>query len=198
MRDLISCICLLILIVSCSKEKKNENFDDSEIRYRYYQLEKIGWKSKTYTQVVDNINFTAVEVPIQYYLLKDQGNQNLKKVDSIYEQNKTDRVIEFSFQDKNEEDLLQEKYTKLDYQKTVEYMSFKIQKDFKVVTNNKKDTIQCAGVAFERNFKIAPNNKVMLYFSGINPNDMIQLIYQDNLFQKGTLKFSFKEKILIP
>jgi hypothetical protein len=197
MRGIINCIGIILLMASCNEKKENQNFDDSEIRYRYYQLQNVGWKSKMYSQVVDNINFTAVDVPIQYYLLKDQGNQNLKKVDSIYEANKTERVIEFSFQDKNEEDLLQEKYTKLDYQKSVEYMSFIIQKDFKVVAND-KDTIQCSGVSFERNFKIAPSNKIMLYFSGINPNDRIQLIYQDNLFQKGPLKFSFKEKILIP
>jgi hypothetical protein len=90
---------------------------------------------------------------------------------------------------------LEDKFTNLDYQKAVEYMSFTIQKDFSVITS-KNDTIQCSGVMFERNFKIAPYHKLLLFFSGINPNDKIQLVYQDNLFKKGTLKFRFKEPIL--
>jgi len=32
-----------------------------------------------------------------------------------------------------------------------------------------------------------------LFFSGIDPNEKIQLIYKDQLFRKGTLKFKFKD-----
>jgi len=184
---------MLIIFISCKND--NDIKSDSEIRHRYYNLEKQGWKSKIHIQKVDNIDFTATEVPIIYYLLKDSPNQDLIATDSIYEQNKSERVIEFVFQDESEEDLLEDKFTNLDYQKAVEYMSFTIQKDFLVITS-KNDTIQCSGVMFERNFKIAPYHKLLLFFSDINPNDKIQLIYQDKLFKKGTLKFRFKEPIL--
>lgn len=184
---------ILSFIISCSK--KDTIKDDSDIQFRYYNLEKMGWKSKNYMQKADNISFAATEVPIQYYLLKDQGNTDLIRVDSIYEENKTERVIEFTFQDEDERDLLDEKFTQLNYKNSVEYMSFKIQKDFLIVTS-KKDTIDCSGVLFERNFKVAPYNKLLLFFSGINPNDKVQLVYKDNLFKKGTLKFTFKEPIL--
>jgi len=182
---------LLVFLVSCNKEPKN-NQQDSEIRDRYFNLEKIGWKSRSYTQVVDNIGFTATEVPIQYYLLKDQGIENLKKVDSLYEANKRERVIEFTFGQDEEKDLLAEDFTGMDYTAAVKYMSFGLDKDFYVVTS-KKDTIHCSGVNFERNYKIAPFQKVLLFFSGIDPNDKIQLIYNDYLFRKGTLKFKFKD-----
>ena len=195
MKVLIKCCLLLLLLTACKKEKIDGAIDDSEIRFRYFNLEKSGWKSRLHSQKVDNINFTATEVPIQYYLLKDQGNENLIKVDSLYEKNKTERIIEFTFQDEDEADLLLEKFTQLDYESAVKYMSFTIQKDFVAVTG-KKDTIKCSGVLFERNFKVAPNNKVLLFFSNIDPNDKIQLVYQDNLFKKGTLKFRFKEPIL--
>jgi hypothetical protein len=61
------------------------------------------------------------------------------------------------------------------------------------VVTAKKDTIPCSGVTFERNYKIAPYQKVLLFFSGIDPNDKIQLVYNDYLFRKGTLKFKFKD-----
>ncbi|WP_431244387.1 hypothetical protein ACQ9BO_08755 [Flavobacterium sp. P21] len=123
----------LLLLFSCKKEK----IDDSDIRDRYFNLEKIGWKSRSYTQVVDDIGFTATEVPIQYYLLKDQGTENLQRVDSLYEENKTERIIEFVFQQDEENDLLAKDFTGMDYDQAVKYMSFGLDKDFCVVTSKK-------------------------------------------------------------
>lgn len=195
MKGLIKCLLLVfVLFYSCGKEK-NTNKDDSQIRFNYYNLENAGWKSRLHSQQVDNVHFTATEVPIQYYLLKDQGNEDLIKVDSIYQQNKTERIIEFTFHDDNEEDLLLEKFTQMDYESAVKYMSFEIQNDFVVVTS-KNDTIKCSGALFERSFKVAPFNKIMLFFSNISPNEKIQLVYNDYLFRKGTLKFRFKDPIL--
>lgn len=190
MKDLGRLFCFLfaLLLFSCKKEK----VEDSEIRDRYFNLEKIGWKSRSYTQVVDDIGFTATEVPIQYYLLKNEGIENLQHVDSLYEENKTERVIEFVFQQDEEKDLLTKDFTGMDYTQAVKYMSFGLDKDFYVVTS-KKDTIHCSGVNFERNYKIAPMQKVLLFFSGIDPNDKVQLIYNDYLFRKGILKFKFKD-----
>ncbi|MFN3754312.1 hypothetical protein [Flavobacterium sp.] len=183
------------LLLSCKNDKQAIVSDDSEIRFRYYNLENQGWKSKTHSYKVDNINFTATEVPIIYYLLKDNPTPNLLQTDSIYEENKRERIIEFVFKEESENDILKKEYTNLDYQKAVEYISFAIQKDFLVVTS-KNDTIECSGVLFERNFKVSPDNKVLLFFSNIDPNDKIQLVYEDNLFRKGVLKFRFKEPIL--
>lgn len=177
-----------VFLISCKKEIKNEN----EIRDRYFQLEKIGWKSKVHNQLVDDINFTATEVPIQYYLLKDKGNENLLLVDSLYEANKTERVLEFTFHHTEEKDLLEKAFTGMSYEDGIKYLSFALDKDFCVVTS-KNDTIKCSGVTYERNFKIAPYQKVMLFFSGINPDEKIQLIYKDYLFRKGTIKFKFKD-----
>ena len=184
-------ITFIFLFFSCKKVPQKPQ-QDSEIRDRYFNLEKIGWKSRSYTQLVDDIGFTATEVPIQYYLLKDQGNESLKQVDSLYEENKRERVIEFTFEQDEEKDLLGKDFTGMDFTDAVKYMSFGLDKDFFVVTS-KKDTILCSGVNFERNYKIAPFQKVLLFFSGIDPNDKIQLIYNDYLFRKGTLKFKFKD-----
>ena len=183
-------ILLIFILFSCKKDDKAT--DDSEIRDRYFNLEKIGWKSRVYNQYVDDINFTATEVPIQYYLLKDKGNENLVFVDSLYEENKTERIIEFTFHQDEEKDLLENNFTGMSYEDGVKYMSFGLDKDFYVVTS-KNDTINCSGVTYERNYKIAPYHKVLLFFSGIDPNEKIQLIYNDVLFRKGMLKFKFKD-----
>ncbi|WP_281635413.1 hypothetical protein [Flavobacterium marginilacus] len=185
-------ITLFLAFYSCKNDNPTSSSDDSEIRDRYFNLEKTGWKSRMYTQKIEDIGFTATEVPIQYYLLKDLGTQDLKMVDSLYEENKRERIIEFVFQQDEEKDLLAKDFTGMDYTATVKYMSFGLDKDFYIVTS-KKDTIACSGVTFERSYKIAPYQKVLLFFSGIDPNEKIQLVYNDFLFRKGTLKFKFKD-----
>lgn len=187
------CILFITLLFSCEKEKENPSFqNDGLIRQKLYRLENVGWKSKTQLEKIDEINFTATEVPIEFYLLKDMGNQDLFLIDSLYKENKSERIFEFTFEHEGEEDLLQDKFTTLTYEEGVKYISFSMDNDFYVVTS-KNDTIQCSGVNFERNFKIAPYHKIMLFFSGVPENDQIQLIYNDKLFKKGTVKFQFKD-----
>lgn len=185
-------VILFFALSSCKKDAQSTNSNDYEIRDRYFNLEKIGWKSRVYTQKVDDIGFIATEVPIQYYLLKDFGTANLKTVDSLYEVNKRERVIEFTFQQEEEKDLLSKGFTGMEYSDAVKYMSFGLNKDFYVVTS-KNDTITCSGATYERSYKIAPYQKVLLLFSGIDPNEKIQLVYTDFLFRKGILKFKFKD-----
>ncbi|MGK4569032.1 hypothetical protein [Flavobacterium sp. 3HN19-14] len=183
---------MMVLLLNSCKEEKVEAASDA--RFRLYNLENRGWKSRVYAQKTGGINFTATEVPIQYYILKELGTDNLDKVDSIYEENKRERIIEFTFQGDKGQDLLNEEFSNMDYQSAVKYISFTIENDFYAIAG--KDTINCSGVMFERNFKVASFNKIMLFFTDINPNEEIQLVYNDNLFRKGILKFKFKDAIL--
>jgi len=192
MRVSISLLACLMLICSC-QEKKEE--DLSELEFRYFNLENSGWKSRVETQKIDAVSFKATLVPVQYYILKQKGREKLKAADSIYEMNKRERVIEFIFEDDSEQDMLQSKFTNIDYESGVKYMSFGIDKDFFLVTS-KNDTIPCSGVLHERNFKVAPYTKVMLFFSDVDPDAKIQLIYNDVLYRKGKMKFSFTDPIL--
>jgi hypothetical protein len=192
MKEINNCIIFLIIAGFIQSCQHKEVGDDSEIRYRYFKLENNGWKSRQHLQEVDDINFVATEVPLPYYILKELGTENLFAVDSISKQNQRERVIEFEFAQDEEKDLLKEEFTKLPYKEGVTYLAFSIENDF-VVTTTKGDTIKCSGVTFERNFKTAPFHRVLLFFTGIDPKEDIQLIYKDRLFRKGTLKFTFKE-----
>ncbi len=52
--------------------KENRIFEITKIEHQLYKLEKGGWKSKKYVQIIDDINYTAIEVPIQYYILRNK------------------------------------------------------------------------------------------------------------------------------
>jgi len=177
-----------LCLASCRKEVKNTE----KVYDEYHRLANIGWKSKKINQYISGINYTATEVPIAYYILKDQREADLKKVDSIYKSHEKERVLEIEFHHDEEKDLLLNEFTNKTYEEAVKYMAFTIRKDFTVVTSS-QDTISCAGVQFERNFKVAPFKRALLYFGNIKPEDQLQLIYNDELFGNGIIKFKFKE-----
>ena len=183
-------ICLVGMFFSCT-ERNNES--TIKIEDKIFEMESNGWKSKSIAFTFSDIQYKATEVPLQYYILKNEGSSNLEKVDSIYQSVKEERIVEFEFQQEDSKDLLQAEFTNKDYEASVKYMSFYIERDFKVVTQS-GDTIRCSGVNFERNFKVAPFKRLLLHFGNIPEGETIQLIYDDQLFGNGLIKFNFKEK----
>lgn len=186
-----SSIFLFIIIgflsfAACKKTPKNNN----QSTYKVFSLNHQDWKSKRVTQFINDINYTATEVPLEYYFLKNNLS-NSSKIDSLYKLNAKERVIEIEFQHVKESDLLLQDYTNKTYEEAVKYMAFTIEKDFMVITSS-NDTIKCSGVNFERNFKLAPFKRVLLYFTDINPQDDIKLIYHDYLFGSGIIKFNLE------
>lgn len=176
---------VFIFLISCSEKSGSVTESDKVFSYS-----NVDWKAKKINHFINDINYTATEVPLQYYLLKNTDGDT-KKVDSIYKANNRERIVEIEFEHSNQTDLLLEEYTNKSYDDAVKYMAFTIKKDFMVVTQS-NDSIRCAGVLFERNFKVAPFKRALLYFNNINPNDNIKLIYQDYLFGNGIIKFDFK------
>ncbi len=187
--QLIGILLFFTVIFSCQKEKKTP---DSKIEERLFNLEQVGWKSKSISHIFSDISYKATEVPLQYYILKNEGNEDLEKIDSIYKSLKRERIVEVEFHQEKEDDLLKAVYTNKDYEASVKYMSFKVQEDFMVVTES-NDTIRCSGATFERNFKVAPFKRILLHFNDIPSGENIQLIYDDQLFDNGLMKFKFTE-----
>jgi len=180
-------VLIITLFMSCNNSEKI----NPQPEYKFFNLQQQGWKSRQITQFVNDINYTATEVPLQYYILKSTKG-DYHKTDSISKVNSKERIVELEFQHVNQTDLLLKDYTNKTYEDAVEYMAFSIKKDFTVVTSS-NDTIKCSGVNFERNFKVAPFKRLLLYFNNINPNDNIKLIYQDQLFGNGIIKFNLNE-----
>ncbi|MHA7843655.1 MAG: hypothetical protein ACX93I_10070 [Winogradskyella sp.] len=185
-------VLLFLLLLSISSCEKNKETGDKD--YKSFNLYNNEWKSKRITHSIDFLSYTATEVPLQYYILKNAPENSVKR-DSIILASSKERIVEIEFEHQNKEDLLLEEFTNKSYEESVKYMSFSIEKDFKVVTES-NDTIKCNGVLFERNFKVAPFKRLLLYFNNIDPNETIKLIYNDELFGNGIMEFEFIEKPL--
>jgi len=178
------CIVVLLGLWSC------DNGSQSSIREFSYEGER--WSSIERIQHKGSIAYRASEVPLQYYLQKHLGVYDSEEMDSTYQSLERERVLVMEFEEDQGKDLLLSDFTSRDYDASVRYMAFGIQEDFKLVTTS-KDTIPCSGVLFERHFKVSPFKRLLLHFGDVNPEDKITLLYKDQLFGQGTLRFDFDD-----
>lgn len=176
---------IFLFLTSCvSKEEK-----------RFVNKEQLSLKNKRYeitsfSRFFGDISYKATEIPIEYYITKNTPTYLNR--DSVITSLKDNRIIAFEFEHVSKEDLLSSDFTNKSYAASVKYMASSIRKDFSIVTSS-KDTILCSGVTFERNFKVAPFKRVLLYFSNIKSQEKIKLVYQDHLFGNGIIKFNLNQ-----
>jgi len=78
-----------------------------------------------------------------------------------------------------------------DYDLKVKYCAYQMQYDIHLVAGT--DTIPCILFHFERTFDVAPVSTFLLGFAKpvSHQYDDLQLIYHDNLFNNGIIKFHF-------
>lgn len=78
-----------------------------------------------------------------------------------------------------------------DYESRVEYVSFGMQKDIKLIEG--RDTLDCVLYHMERAYDITPYTTVLLGFKKNNAdlNEDKTLVFYDNLFHNGTIKLTF-------
>lgn len=164
------------------------NFKDGFKRYKFLNEE---FQSGKKTVLINSVFYTAAILPKEFYL-----KRNLKIKDSIdiyKEKLKKEQVVQFDFQLLNQKDILKEKSKGYNYEEYIKYLSFKIKQDFMVVTKN-GDTIKPSGVLFERTFGLTPRKRILLYFTFLKKTDKFKLIYHDQLFENGLMKFNLKIK----
>jgi len=202
-------ITIVLLIGSCKNEKHtddrtklesskgindgvdNNNAYNSDKNFKNFKFNNISYRANKKTQKIGNIYYTATELPLEYYIKKNLKITNLDSLRMLLDDMRNERVIEFEFQEESKKDLLDKEFTMLEYKKSVEYMAFKIKKDFFAITS-KNDTISCSGVLFERNYKIAPYKKVLVFFKNIEDKERIKIVYSDVIFGNGIIKFNLK------
>ena len=173
----------------------NELFlDGNRITLEYVESEKKGSAGEEEIFSVQQIEqhrqdlvFRAKRIPKQLYLL----NQGLtgEELELAMADLKNEQLFYFEFEESQKQDLLK-KYFEKDLDAAVSYLSFEIQHDFKLI-NSQGDTIPAAYTLYERNFHVAPFEKLIVGFSGDDETDRVKLIYTDHLFEKGTSEFSF-------
>jgi len=78
-----------------------------------------------------------------------------------------------------------------DYSRRINYFSFEINRD--LLLTNGKDTVPCALHEFERTFNLESGLNFVMAFPRIDTKKEYTVIYQDQLFKNGTIKFHFDQ-----
>ena len=205
-------IFIVAILISCSSNSEEKNkailsvqypeqnlnsqnelfFDGNKIILEEVQNENSNSESKNFVvqkieSTIEDITFRAKRIPTELYL-KNQDVVGDELVLALSEL-KGEQLFYFEFEETRKQDLMK-KYFESDMDSKVAYLAFDIFKDFHVI-NSKGDTLEANYTLYERNYHVAPFEKILVSFSNVSPDENLELIYNDELFGKGTSKFSF-------
>ena len=148
-----------------------------------------------------NFSFSTFYKTIPYQALKESMS-----IDSLTEKEFNKTVKEygdmqyFSFRitdiKGNQELLKANLKSESEYYARIEYLSFKMQDNFKLIEG--KDTLKCSMYHFERVYGLAPYATFVLGFPRSKDSDVSSksLVYEDNLFNSGFIYLNIDKEVL--
>lgn len=141
----------------------------------------------------EDLVFRAKKISSESYL-KRKGLSGKKLKEALNETN-GEQLFYIEFEEEMKLNLVK-KYFKNDLDKNIAYFSFGIHNDFQII-NSYGDTLNSSYSLYEQNYSVAPFERLLLSFSGINQQEELKLVYQDNLFGKGQIEFHFAPDMYI-
>jgi len=153
-------------------------------------------KAKT----IDDLKFTVQYKPYEYIVYLEERTDKVadtllkRKVKELEGMQYYD--LKILLKNSQQELLKSGLSTREEYEKRVNYFSFHMQQDIQLVDGN--DTLPCALYHFERAYDVTPVCTLLLGFRKSESNAMKPktLLVYERTFNKGLLKFTFKEKRL--
>lgn len=149
---------------------------------------------------MDDLDFVLQYKPYEYIVCMEQREEKIhdtllkSRIDELKGVQYFDLKILLNEQ---EGELLKYKISSNDqYQKRVNYFAFGMQDDIQLVEGN--DTLPCVLYHFERTYDVAPYCTILVGFNLDKNNFQKQktFLFHDKTFNKGLLKFTFKENRL--
>lgn len=198
----------IFLMIACQSEDQNVNdhnqfidlnenrLANEENRFIYngdvIELEEINTKDSTYIVQVNekkkqDIFLRAKKVPNKMYLLNKGVPE--EEIDQAVTASQKEVLYYFEFEDEFKTDLIA-KHFEDDPDGHISYLSFDIYQDFYLISKE-GDTISANYSVYERDFQMAPYERILLSFTGIEDTSGYALLYDDRLFGSGSTVFHF-------
>lgn len=149
---------------------------------------------------IGNFNYSAFYKPLNYLALKEINYTEpfvKSKFESAFKEYGNMQYVSFRITDtKGNQELLKSSIrNESEYYARLEYLSFKMQQDFKLIDG--KDTLPCTLYHFERVYGLAPYATFVLGFpESKNKDSDKQIVYEDNLFNSGIIYLTFNKDVL--
>ena len=143
------------------------------------------------------ITYSLQYKPAEYVLCTEHGSNSLPADQVKLELSELDGLDYYDFKiqltDGSGELLKYKTASYQEYDARVNYMSFAMQNDLKLIAG--EDTLGCKLFHFERIYDVAPYATLLLAFPKARGNERT-FMYQDKLFGKGIIKFTFTKEEL--
>jgi hypothetical protein len=205
---LLNVLFILVFSISCNSVINQEKAENQQILNSREEIQKAK-ELLTSEKKIDRFTFSAVYMPWEYIVARENNGklneQMLKK--KVAEINDL-QYYTFHIEDnqENEEVLMAEIDSKEEYYQRIQYFSFEMQNDLKLVDG--EDTLDCVLFHFERNYGIKSKATFSLGFpltakekeeKDENPEIMNQdkvIIYDDHILGVGKLNIKIDQKNL--
>jgi hypothetical protein len=138
-----------------------------------------------------DVVYRAKLVPNELYLM----NKGLdpQEIEEALPTISDEMIIYFEFQEKHNQDILK-KYHDEDYEAAVSYLAFGIANDFFLVSDQ-GDTLKSAYANYERNFHVAPFEKVIVGFKGLTQKTITSCYTTISYLLKGIMNFLLHQRV---
>lgn len=189
-----------ISIFSCKKiSENNYTINSKEDITNFIKENK---KTNYYEKKINEVNYKLKYISIEEMALRNVNDielLNQTRFDSILKD--YDSLVFFNLEisiDDFYDDILKYKLDgdiEFNYSQLVEYYSFKMQKDIKLV-QNEKDTIPCALYHYERNYGLSPKTNIMIGFKLKNTKNLT-FVYENKHLRTSIIKIGIIEEDIL-
>ncbi|MGZ4041849.1 MAG: hypothetical protein ACXVO9_01520 [Bacteroidia bacterium] len=148
---------------------------------------------------IGDITFSLQFKPAEYVICMEQKTNMLSSKVLSEGLNELDGMDYYDFKieiTSGEGELLKHNSSSVaGYNERVNYFAFEMQKDLKLI--NGTDTLDCKLFHFERAYDVAPYTVFLMAFPKIrNENKEVVFLYEDKVFKKGIIKFTYSKEEL--
>lgn len=145
---------------------------------------------------IDNFMFTLQYIPKDYMMLKEDPALSDSKLHEKSKELGDLQYFTFTISSVDEKDVMESGIvSQEEYQKRIEYFSFQMQNDLKLIDGN--DTLECVLFNFERTFGIQPQCRFNLAFESVRKSGEYKtMVFNDQVLGLGTVKLSLLTKNL--
>jgi hypothetical protein len=193
---------------SVEDEALSKQMDEDFQSTKFYEMEYapnelVGWVAQKEnsilckTKKISEFNYSVKYLPIDYLISNELKKENISKTE--YDSLKVDYEGMEYFELRIQIDGFNDETAKyqLDdmglYQQRIVYMSFAMQDNLKLLTDKGME-VPCELFHFERTYAVAPYATFLMGFAKdkIGAANDYTVVFEDNLFNKGLLKFNWE------
>lgn len=181
---------LICSSISCTENAKRNIYsifksDDSlnsEIKY----VEVSGKKFQSVERTIGKFHFEYLSLSTSYGEARMENNSSIPVMNDEVNKNYSPGIFKIRVEGQQDELLQLDLSSEEQYKQRVEYYSFKINNDLKMVYGT--DTLKCLFSTFERTYGLSPEITINCYFEKpkmLDHKDEYTIVFDDKIFNCG-------------